>query len=51
MNGRDDIDADLFEGPMWDDADEVEPEPPATSAGSDVGEDEDDVDAHASGFG
>jgi hypothetical protein len=49
--GDTDVQADLFEGPVWDDGEEVEPETPATSAGSDVGEDEDDVEAHASGFG
>jgi hypothetical protein len=49
--GDTDVQADLFEGPVWDDGEEVEPETPATSAGSDVREDEDDVEAHASGFG
>jgi hypothetical protein len=53
LNDRGDtgVQADLFESPVWDDAEEVEAETPATSAGSDVGEDEDDVEAHASGFG
>jgi hypothetical protein len=49
--GDTDVQADLFEGPVWDDGEEVEPETPATSAGSAVEEDEDDVEAHASGFG
>ena len=42
--------AHLFEGPSWDDADEVEPEPTTPSAEGDQDDHEDDVEAHASGF-
>ena len=45
-----DLQAHIFEGPLWDDPEDVEPEPPGTSAERDQ-DDEDDVEAHASGFG
>ena len=41
------IQAHFFEGPIWDDPEEVEPDENATP----VDGDEDDVEGHASGFG
>jgi hypothetical protein len=41
--------AHFFEGPSWDDPDEVEPEPAGSPTEGD--QDEDDVEGHASGFG
>jgi len=46
-----DFQAHVFEGPVWDDPEEVEPERAGTSAEGDHDDDEDDVEAHASGFG
>jgi hypothetical protein len=37
----------LFDGPVWDDPEDVEPDATSTSAEGD----EDDVEGHASGFG
>ena len=55
MNANDQNDTDfqvhVFEGPVWDDPEEVEPERAGTSAEGDQDDDEDDVEAHASGFG
>jgi hypothetical protein len=45
-----DLQAHVFEGPLWDDPEEVEPER-TTSAEGEQDDDEDDVEAHASGFG
>lgn len=40
------VEAHIFEGPLWDDPEEAEPE----AAGASADDDEDDVEAHASGF-
>jgi hypothetical protein len=42
--------AHVFEGPSWDDPEEDEPERTGTLVEGDQ-DDEDDVEAHASGFG
>ena len=46
-----DFQAHVFEGPLWDDPEEVEPEPTVTPAEGDQDDHEDDVEGHASGFG
>jgi hypothetical protein len=46
-----DFQAHVFEGPVWDDPEEVESEPTGTPAEADQDDQEDDVEAHASGFG
>ena len=46
-----DFQAHVFEGPLWDDPEEVEPEPPGAPTERDQEDDADDVEAHASGFG
>jgi hypothetical protein len=46
-----DFQAHVFEGPLWDDPEEVEPEPTGTPVEGDQDDPEDDVEAHASGFG
>lgn len=46
-----DFQAQVFEGPLWDDPEEVEPERTGTSAEGDQDDHEEDVEAHASGFG
>jgi hypothetical protein len=46
-----DLQAHVFAGPVWADPEEVEPEPTRTSAEGEPDDSEDDVEAHASGFG
>jgi hypothetical protein len=46
-----DFQAQVFEGPLWDDPEEVEPKRAGVSAEGDQDDHEDEVEAHASGFG
>jgi len=46
-----DFQAHVFEGPLWDDPEEVEPERTGTPAEGDQDDHGEDVEAHASGFG
>ena len=43
-----DLQAHIFEGPVWDDPEDVDPE---ISGTAERDQDDDDVEAHASGFG